>query len=246
MTSPKEKSSKGEKKLAAGGTVKTSQPKVHPNVQLLCPESIIQIFERFKQANPAPQTELLAPNDFTLLVSVVLSAQATDKSVNKATAPLYQVADSPEKILELGEEGLISYIKSIGLFRSKARHVMELSQILVRDFGGKIPHTREDLQKLPGVGRKTANVILNVVYGEPTMPVDTHLLRISPRMGLSNGTTPEAVEQDLIRVIPAEYMQHAHHWLILHGRYICTARNPQCENCPIADLCMHNNLTSQE
>ena len=155
-------------------------------------------------------------------------------------------ADSPEKILELGEEGLISYIKSIGLFRSKARHVMELSQILVRDFGGKIPRTREDLQKLPGVGRKTANVILNVVYGEPTMPVDTHLLRISPRMGLSNGTTPEAVEQDLIRVIPAEYMQHAHHWLILHGRYICTARNPQCENCPIADLCMHNNLTSQE
>ena len=246
MTSPKEKSSKGEKKLGAGGPVKTSQPKVHPNVQLLCPESIIQIFERFKQANPAPQTELLAPNDFTLLVSVVLSAQATDKSVNKATAPLYQVADSPEKILELGEEGLISYIKSIGLFRSKARHVMELSQILVRDFGGKIPRTREDLQKLPGVGRKTANVILNVVYGEPTMPVDTHLLRISPRMGLSNGTTPEAVEQDLIRVIPAEYMQHAHHWLILHGRYICTARNPQCENCPIADLCMHNNLTSQE
>ena len=246
MTSPKEKSSKGEKKLGAGGTVKTSQPKVHPNVQLLCPESIIQIFERFKQANPAPQTELLAPNDSTLLVSVVLSAQATDKSVNKATAPLYQIADSPEKILELGEEGLISYIKSIGLFRSKARHVMELSQILVRDFGGKIPRTREDLQKLPGVGRKTANVILNVVYGEPTMPVDTHLLRISPRMGLSNGTTPEAVEQDLIRVIPAEYMQHAHHWLILHGRYICTARNPQCENCPIADLCMHNNLTSQE
>ena len=245
MTSPKEKSSKREKKLGAGGT-KTSQPKVHPNVQLLCPESIIQIFERFKKANPAPQTELLAPNDFTLLVSVVLSAQATDKSVNKATAPLYQVADSPEKILKLGEEGLISYIKSIGLFRSKARHVMELSQILVRDFGGKIPRTREDLQKLPGVGRKTANVILNVVYGEPTMPVDTHLLRISPRMGLSNGTTPEAVEQDLIRVIPAEYMQHAHHWLILHGRYICTARNPQCDNCPIADLCMHNNLTHQE
>ena len=243
MTSPKEKSSKGEKKLGAGGT-KTSQPKVLPNVRLLSPDSIIQIFDRFKAANPAPQTELLAPNDFTLLVSVVLSAQATDKSVNKATAPLYQVADSPEKILELGEAGLISYIKSIGLFRSKARHVMELSQILVRDFGGKIPRTREDLQKLPGVGRKTANVILNVVYGEPTMPVDTHLLRISPRMGLSNGTTPEAVEQDLIRVIPAEYMQHAHHWLILHGRFICSASNPQCTDCPIADLCMHNNLDS--
>lgn len=246
MTSQKEKSSKGEKNLGAGGKAKASQTKVQPHVRILSPESIIQIFERFKAANPAPQTELLAPNNFTLLVSVVLSAQATDKSVNKATAPLYQVADSPEKILELGEEGLISYIKSIGLFRSKARHVMELSQILVRDFGGKIPRTREDLQKLPGVGRKTANVILNVVYGEPTMPVDTHLLRISPRMGLSNGTTPETVEQDLIRVIPAEYMQHAHHWLILHGRYICTARSPQCENCPIADLCMHNNLTTQE
>ena len=244
MTSPKEKSSKGEKKLGAGGKAKASQPKVHPHVRLLDSDSIIQIFERFKAANPAPQTELMAPNDFTLLVSVVLSAQATDKSVNKATAPLYQVADSPEKILELGEEGLISYIKSIGLFRSKARHVMELSQILVRDFGGKIPRTREDLQKLPGVGRKTANVILNVVYGEPTMPVDTHLLRISPRMGLSNGTTPETVEQDLIRVIPSEYMQHAHHWLILHGRYICTARNPQCTDCLIADLCMHNNLDS--
>ncbi len=246
MTSQKEKSSTEKKKVGLGGKAKTSQPKIQPQVRLLSPESIIQIFERFKQANPAPQTELLAPNDFTLLVSVVLSAQATDKSVNKATAPLYQVADSPEKILELGEEGLISYIKSIGLFRSKARHVMELSQILVRDFGSKIPRTREELQKLPGVGRKTANVILNVVYGEPTMPVDTHLLRISPRIGLSNGTTPETVEQDLIRVIPSEYMQHAHHWLILHGRYICTARNPQCSDCPIADLCMHNNLSPQE
>ena len=246
MTSQKEKSSTEKKKVGLGSKAKASQPKIHPQVRLLSPESIIQIFERFKQANPVPQTELLAPNDFTLLVSVVLSAQATDKSVNKATAPLYQVADSPEKILELGEEGLISYIKSIGLFRSKARHVMELSQILVRDFGSKIPRTREELQKLPGVGRKTANVILNVVYGEPTMPVDTHLLRISPRIGLSNGTTPETVEQDLIRVIPSEYMQHAHHWLILHGRYICTARNPQCSDCPIADLCMHNNLSPQE
>ena len=218
--------------------------KVHPNVRLLEPAQVARIFERFKAANPAPKTELLAPNDFTLLVSVVLSAQATDKSVNKATAPLYQVADSPEKILALGEEGLVSYIKSIGLFRSKARHVIALSQILVRDFGGKIPRTREELQRLPGVGRKTANVILNVVYGEPTMPVDTHLLRISPRMGLSNGTTPEAVEQDLVRAIPAEYMQHAHHWLILHGRYICVARNPRCGDCPIADLCMRNNLDS--
>ena len=218
--------------------------KQHPDVKLLGREHIIQIFDRFRAANPAPATELLAPNDYTLLVSVVLSAQATDKSVNKATAPLYQIVDTPQKMLELGEAGLIDYIKSIGLFRSKARHVMELSRILVAEYGGRIPRTREELQRLPGVGRKTANVILNVVYGEPTMPVDTHLLRISPRIGLSAGATPEAVEQDLLRVIPSEYMQHAHHWLILHGRYICTARNPQCENCPIADLCMHNNLTS--
>lgn len=244
MASQKTKSSSEKKEPKAGASTKSKspQPKVHPHIRFLSSESIVQIFERFKASNPSPKTELEAPNDFTLLVSVVLSAQATDKSVNKATAPLYQVADSPQKILDLGEEGLISYIKSIGLFRSKARHVMELSQILVRDYGGQIPRTREDLQKLPGVGRKTANVILNVVYGEPTMPVDTHLLRISPRMGLSNGTTPETVEQDLIRVIPSEYMEHAHHWLILHGRYICTARNPQCETCPIADLCMHNNL----
>ena len=185
-------------------------PKQHPDVKLLGREQIIQIFDRFRAANPAPATELLAPNDYTLLVSVVLSAQATDKSVNKATAPLYLVADTPEKMLELGEAGLIDYIKSIGLFRSKARHVMELSRILVAEHGGRIPRTREELQRLPGVGRKTANVILNVVYGEPTMPVDTHLLRISPRIGLSAGTTPESVEQDLIRVIPAEYMQHAH------------------------------------
>lgn len=219
-------------------------PKQHPDVKLLGREHIIQIFDRFRAANPAPATELLAPNDYTLLVSVVLSAQATDKSVNKATAPLYQIVDTPQKMLELGEASLIDYIKSIGLFRSKARHVMELSRILVAEHGGRIPRTREELQRLPGVGRKTANVILNVVYGEPTMPVDTHLLRISPRMGLSAGTTPEAVEQDLIRVIPSEYMQHAHHWLILHGRYICTARNPDCAGCPIADLCMHNNLTT--
>ena len=213
-------------------------------MKLLGREHIIQIFDRFRAANPAPATELLAPNDYTLLVSVVLSAQATDKSVNKATAPLYQIVDTPQKMLELGEAGLIDYIKSIGLFRSKARHVMELSRILVAEYGGRIPRTREELQRLPGVGRKTANVILNVVYGEPTMSVDTHLLRISPRIGLSAGATPEAVEQDLLRVIPSEYMQHAHHWLILHGRYICTARNPDCAGCPIADLCMHNNLTT--
>ncbi|MCI6953088.1 MAG: endonuclease III [Spirochaetia bacterium] len=211
-------------------------------IKLLNSQQINEIFCRFRSANEKPVTELQAPNDFTLLVSVVLSAQATDKSVNKATEPLYKVADTPEKILALGEEGLISYIKSIGLYRSKAKHVIELCSILVEKFDSKIPDTREALQSLPGVGRKTANVILNVVYGKPTMPVDTHLLRISPRMGLSNGTTPETVEEDLLHCIPEEFMQHAHHWLILHGRYICTARNPKCTECPIQDICMHNNL----
>ncbi len=221
---------------------KEPSSKRQQGIKLLNPQQINEIFCRFRSANEKPVTELQAPNDFTLLVSVVLSAQATDKSVNKATEPLYKVADTPEKILALGEEGLISYIKSIGLYRSKAKHVMELCRILVEKFDSKIPDTREALQSLPGVGRKTANVILNVVYGKPTMPVDTHLLRISPRMGLSNGTTPETVEEDLLHCIPKEFMQHAHHWLILHGRYICTARNPKCTECPIQDICMHNNL----
>lgn len=221
---------------------KEPSSKRQQGIKLLNPQQINEIFCRFRSANEKPVTELQAPNDFTLLVSVVLSAQATDKSVNKATEPLYKVADTPEKILALGEEGLISYIKSIGLYRSKAKHVIELCRILVEKFDSKIPDTREALQSLPGVGRKTANVILNVVYGKPTMPVDTHLLRISPRMGLSNGTTPETVEEDLLHYIPEEFMQHAHHWLILHGRYICTARNPKCTECPIQDICMHNNL----
>lgn len=221
---------------------KEPSSKRQQGIKLLNSQQINEIFCRFRNANEKPITELQAPNNFTLLISVVLSAQATDKSVNKATEPLYKVADTPEKILALGEEGLISYIKSIGLYRSKAKHVIELCSILVEKFDSKIPDTREALQSLPGVGRKTANVILNVVYGKPTMPVDTHLLRISPRIGLSNGTTPETVEEDLLHCIPEEFMQHAHHWLILHGRYICTARNPKCTECPIQDICMHNNL----
>ena len=208
----------------------------------LSPKEIRELFARFQKLNPEPATELKAPNPFTLLVSVVLSAQATDKSVNKATGPLYKIADTPEKILVLGEEGLISYIKTIGLYRSKAKHVMGLCRMLIDEYGGKLPRKREDLERLPGVGRKTANVVLNVVYGEPTMPVDTHLLRISPRMGLSDGTTPVQVEQDLLKCIPAEFMNHAHHWLILHGRYICTARSPKCTECPVADLCKRNGM----
>ncbi len=209
-------------------------------IKLLEKEKIIELFEIFLANNPEPKSELSAPNPYTLLVSVVLSAQATDKSVNKATEPLYKIADTPYKMLELGEEKLIEYIKSIGLYRSKARHVIELSQMLVQDFNGQIPRTREELMKLPGVGRKTANVVLNVVYGEPTMPVDTHLLRISPRIGLSNGMTPEVVEKDLLESIPTQYMKHAHHWLILHGRYVCTARNPKCDECLVNGICKHN------
>lgn len=207
---------------------------------VLSKEQVISLFERFKNENPAPATELIAPNNYTLLVSVVLSAQATDKSVNKATESLYKKVDTPQKMLELGEEGLIEYIKSIGLYRAKAKNVIGLSKILIEKFDSKLPRTREDLMSLPGVGRKTANVILNVVYGEKTMPVDTHLLRISPRIGLSFGTTPESIEKDLIKIIPDEYMQHAHHWLILHGRYVCTARNPKCSECLIKDICQQN------
>ena len=207
---------------------------------VLSREQVISLFERFKSENPVPKTELIATNNYTLLVSVVLSAQATDKSVNKATKSLYQKVDTPEKMLELGEEGLIGYIKSIGLYKNKAKNVIALSKILIEKFNSEIPKTREDLMSLPGVGRKTANVILNVVYGEKTMPVDTHLLRISPRIGLSFGTTPESIEMDLLKIIPDEYMQHAHHWLILHGRYVCTARNPKCSECLISDICQHN------
>ena len=207
---------------------------------LLTQEEIKEVFERFKKANPNPTSELKWTNPFTLLVSVVLSAQATDKSVNKATESLYKIADTPEKILSLGEEKLISYIKSIGLYRTKAKHIIELSQMLVENFNSTIPDTIDDLIKLPGVGRKTANVVLNVVFNKPTMPVDTHLLRISPKIGLAEGSSPFEIEKSLCARIPNEYMNHAHHWLILHGRYTCTARNAQCENCIINDICKHN------
>lgn len=207
---------------------------------LLTQEEIKEVFERFKKANPNPTSELKWTNPFTLLVSVVLSAQATDKSVNKATESLYKIADTPEKILSLGEEKLISYIKSIGLYRTKAKHIIELSKMLMEEFNSTIPDTIDDLIKLPGVGRKTANVVLNVVFNKPTMPVDTHLLRISPKIGLAEGSSPLEIEKSLCTRIPNKYMNHAHHWLILHGRYICTARNPQCENCIINDICKHN------
>ena len=199
-----------------------------------------EAFSRWKAANPAPASELDYVNPFTLLVAVVLSAQATDKGVNKATGPLFKVADTPEKMLELGEEGLISYIKTIGLYKNKAKHVMGLSKKLIDNFDSVVPGTREELMTLPGVGRKTANVVLNVIFHEPTMPVDTHLLRVAPKIGLAEGTTPETVEKSLLERIPAEFLHDAHHWILLHGRYVCTARTPKCEECLISDLCKHN------
>ncbi|WP_191013362.1 endonuclease III [Treponema zioleckii] len=209
-------------------------------MNLLSEKEIIEVMERLKKANPSPQSELKWTSPFTLLVSVVLSAQATDKSVNLATEKLWKIADTPQKILDLGEDGLIPYIKSIGLYKSKARHVIGLCQKLIDDFGGEVPKSREKLMSLPGVGRKTANVVLNVVWNEPTMPVDTHLMRICPKIGLAEGKNPLEVEQSLLRRIPKEYMNHAHHWFILHGRYVCTARKPKCDTCLLNDICKHN------
>lgn len=198
--------------------------------------------ERFKKQNPSPKSELDYSNAFTLLVAVVLSAQATDKSVNLATKSLFKIADTPQKMLELGEENLTGYIKSIGLYRNKAKNVIGLSKMLLEDFNGIVPDSMENLVKLPGVGRKTANVVLNVIFNKPTMPVDTHLLRVSPKIGLAEGTTPEQVEQSLLKRIPAEYMQNAHHWILLHGRYVCTAKNSKCDECVINDLCKKNEI----
>ena len=207
------------------------------NDDMLNTKQIIQIMERLKAQNPSPKSELEYVNPYTLLVAVVLSAQATDKSVNLATRELFKVADTPQKILKLGEAGLIPYIKSIGLYKNKAANIIKLSQQLIDDFDSQVPDTREELMTLRGVGRKTANVVLNVIFHKPTMPVDTHLLRICPKIGLAEGTTPEQVEQSLLERIPPEYLEHAHHWLLLHGRYVCTARNPRCNECIIRDVC---------
>ena len=211
-------------------------------MNLLSQSEITEVMKRWQAQNPNPASELEYKNAFTLLVAVVLSAQATDKSVNIATRPLFEVADTPQKILALGEEGLIPYIKSIGLYKNKAKHVIGLSRKLIEDFDGKVPADRDALMTLPGVGRKTANVVLNVVFHQPTMPVDTHLLRVAPKIGLAEGTTPEQVEASLLSRIPPEFLQHAHHWILLHGRYVCTARNPKCEDCLISDICRRNVL----
>lgn len=200
-------------------------------------EHIASFFATLKAANPQPTTELVYSSDFELLVAVLLSAQATDVGVNKATAQLFKVANTPQALLDLGLEGLESYIKTIGLYHSKARHLMETCRMLVEQHGGQVPRTREALQALPGVGRKTANVVLNVAYGEPVMAVDTHIFRVSNRTGLAPGKTPTAVEMKLMKRIPPEYLVDAHHWLILLGRYVCKARKPECWQCAVAPYC---------
>ena len=200
-------------------------------------------FERLAAANPEPRSELNYSNPFTLLVAVVLSAQATDVGVNKATGPLFAVADSPQKILALGEAKLRDHIKTIGLFNSKAKNVIQLCRILIEQHGGEVPKDREALEALPGVGRKTANVVLNVAFGEPTMAVDTHIFRLSNRTGLAPGKNPLDVEKALLRRVPKARLLHAHHWLILHGRYVCKARKPDCPACPVVEYCNYRAKT---
>ena len=201
------------------------------------------IYERLAAANPSPTTELKFRTPFELLVAVVLSAQATDAGVNKATAKLFEVAGTPQAMLDLGEAGLKRYIKTIGLFNSKAKNLIKTCRALVTEHAGRVPNEREALEALPGVGRKTANVILNTAFGQPTIAVDTHIFRVANRTGLAPGATVRAVEDELVRVTPDEYKQHAHHWLILHGRYVCKARKPLCGACAIADLCEYPEKT---
>ncbi|MGH8129251.1 MAG: endonuclease III [Steroidobacteraceae bacterium] len=211
--------------------------------QALGPAARRKLFERLSAANPKPDTELEYRSPYQLLVSVMLSAQATDRSVNLATGPLFRVARTPEAMLELGEQGLAAYIRTIGLWRIKSRHVIAATRFIVANHGGRVPHERAALEALPGVGRKTANVVLNTAFGEPTIAVDTHIFRVANRTGLAPGRTVRAVEDALLRVVPAEFRANAHHWLILHGRYICKARRPLCPQCPIRDICPYPDKT---
>ena len=211
--------------------------------RLLKANEIEEIFRRFAAANPKPESELVYSDPYALLVAVVLSAQATDASVNRATATLFKTAFTPELMVELGEEKIRDFIKAIGLYRNKAKNVVALSKALIEQHHSKVPSSREALEALPGVGRKTANVVLNSAFGEPTIAVDTHIFRVSNRTGLAPGTTPHAVEQRLQKVIPEGFKIHAHHWLVLHGRYVCKARRPNCPKCTIRDLCLYRNKT---
>ena len=209
------------------------------------PTKRFEIFRRFREANPHPKTELEHHTPFELLVAVILSAQATDKSVNIATRELYRHANTPAAILALGEKGLEEYIKTIGLYRMKAKNVIATCRILLKEHKGKVPRVREALESLPGVGRKTANVVLNVAFGEPTIAVDTHIFRVSNRTNIAPGKDPLEVEQKLMKFVPQEFVQHAHHWLILHGRYVCVARKPRCPACVIRDLCEYRAKTRE-
>jgi endonuclease III len=242
MKPPAKKKTKKVKKSVKGAK-RVGQKPAQRQLGKLTPADIEEIFRRFRNALPEPKGELEHVNPYTLLVAVVLSAQATDAGVNKATRPLFTVADTPQKMVALGEDKVREFVKTIGLYRNKAKNVILLSQKLIAEHGGEVPADRDVLVTLPGVGRKTANVVMNMAFGESTMAVDTHVFRVSNRMGLSKGKTPLAVEEDLLKAIPAEFAFHAHHWLILHGRYLCKARKPECPRCPVREICRFKEKT---
>lgn len=235
---------KPKDKIAAGPVKSPALRRRRPATRY-SPEEVREIFRRFAVQRPEPKGELEHVNAFTLLVAVVLSAQATDAGVNKATRALFAAADTPAAMVALGEARVGEFIRTIGLWRNKARNVIALSQALISDHGGEVPADRDLLTKLPGVGRKTANVVLNMAFGQPTMAVDTHIFRIGNRLGLAPGKTPDEVEQGLLAIVPGDYLRHAHHWLILHGRYVCKARRPECSACVIADICKSAEKTSE-
>lgn len=207
-------------------------------------KKIDHIFAIWQQQNPHPKTELVYTNNYTLLVAVVLSAQSTDVGVNKATKELFKIADTPQKMLKLGEKNLKKYINTIGLYNGKAANIIKLSEILARDYNSEVPQDFESLKSIPGVGQKTANVVLNCAFGHPTIAVDTHVFRVANRIGFVSETTPEKTESSLLKNIPKKWQNHAHHWMILHGRYVCKARKPECDNCKISEFCEKNNLIS--
>ncbi|MGP1577631.1 MAG: endonuclease III [Treponema sp.] len=215
-------------------------------IQLLSDSAVFTVYDRLRQANPEPKGELYWTNRYTLLVAVVLSAQATDVGVNKATKILFEYADTPEKMVALGEEKVKTAIRTINLYPTKAKRIIALSSILIEKYDSTVPRNRSELESLPGVGRKTANVVLNIGFGEPTIAIDTHILRTAPRIGLSQGTTPLEVEHDLLQRTPHEFLVNAHHWLLLHGRYVCKARTPNCQTCILSDLCLKNGIPLQQ
>jgi len=227
-----------EKKKA----IKKAAPK--PYVKRMPKKDIFEFFKRLHAVDPEPTSDLQWTNAYTLLVAVTLSAQATDEGVNRATKKLFVIADTPQKMQALGIDALKDHIKTIGLYNNKAKNVIAMADILINEYGGEVPQTRDELVRLPGVGRKTANVVLNVVFGQPTMAVDTHIFRVSNRTGMAPGKNPDQVEQELLKVIPKEFALHAHHWLILHGRYTCIARKPKCEQCIVYDVCNFKEKTA--